>query len=79
MKLCDERRRNCGEKNITTVQYQYGLTVTVQERQAAEPMKSRSKDPVEEVHADKGTLDVSVNFFGRPTPMSLGYWEVELI
>jgi len=34
---------------------------------------------VEEVHADKGTLDVSVNFFGRPTPMSLGYWEVELI
>lgn len=34
---------------------------------------------VEEVHPDKGTLDVSVNFFGRPTPMSLGYWEVELI
>ncbi len=34
---------------------------------------------VEEVHAEKGTLDVSVNFFGRPTPMSLGYWEVELI
>lgn len=34
---------------------------------------------VEEVHADKGTLDVSVNFFGRPTPMSLGYWEVEPI
>ena len=34
---------------------------------------------VEEVHADKGTLDVSVNFFGRPTPMSLGYWEVEAI
>lgn len=34
---------------------------------------------VEEVHADKGTLDVSVNFFGRPTPMSLGYWEVEMI
>lgn len=34
---------------------------------------------VEEVHAEKGTLDVSVNFFGRPTPMSLGYWEVEPI
>ncbi len=34
---------------------------------------------VEEVHAEKGTLDVSVNFFGRPTPMSLGYWEVEAI
>jgi transcription antitermination factor NusG len=34
---------------------------------------------VEEVHPDKGTLDVSVNFFGRTTPMSLGYWEVELI
>jgi transcriptional antiterminator NusG len=34
---------------------------------------------VEEVHTEKGTLDVSVNFFGRPTPMSLGYWEVESI
>jgi transcriptional antiterminator NusG len=34
---------------------------------------------VDEVHPDKGILDVSVNFFGRPTPMSLGYWEVELI
>ena len=34
---------------------------------------------VEDVHSDKGMLDVSVNFFGRPTPMSLGYWEVELI
>jgi len=34
---------------------------------------------VEEVHSEKGTVDVSVNFFGRPTPMSLGYWEVELI
>lgn len=34
---------------------------------------------VEEVHPEKGTLDVAVNFFGRPTPLSLGYWEVELI
>jgi transcriptional antiterminator NusG len=34
---------------------------------------------VEEVHAEKGTLEVSVNIFGRATPMTLGYWEVELI
>ena len=33
----------------------------------------------EEAHGDKGTVDVSVNFVGRPTPMSLGYWEVEPI
>jgi transcription termination/antitermination protein NusG len=34
---------------------------------------------VEDVHSEKGTLEVSVNIFGRATPMSLGYWEVELI
>lgn len=34
---------------------------------------------VEEVNSEKGTLEVSVNIFGRATPMSLGYWEVELI
>lgn len=32
---------------------------------------------VEEVHAEKGQLEVSVNIFGRATPMTLGYWEVE--
>ena len=34
---------------------------------------------VEDVNPEKGTLEVSVNIFGRATPMSLGYWEVELI
>jgi transcriptional antiterminator NusG len=34
---------------------------------------------VEDVNAEKGTVEVSVNIFGRPTPMSLGYWEVEPI
>ncbi len=28
---------------------------------------------------EKGTLEVSLNIFGRATPMTLGYWEVELI
>ena len=34
---------------------------------------------VEVVSQEKGTLEVSVNIFGRATPMTLGYWEVELI
>ena len=34
---------------------------------------------VEDVHPDKGTVEVSVTIFGRATPVSLGYWEVELI
>lgn len=32
---------------------------------------------VEEVNPEKGTLEVTVNIFGRATPMTLGYWEVE--
>ncbi len=32
---------------------------------------------VEEVCPQKGTLEVTVNIFGRATPMTLGYWEVE--
>lgn len=34
---------------------------------------------VEEVNPAKGTLEVAVTIFGRATPVSLGYWEVELI
>ncbi len=34
---------------------------------------------VEDVNPEKGTLEVSVTIFGRPTPVSLGYWEVEAI
>ncbi len=34
---------------------------------------------VEDVNEEKGTLEVSVNIFGRATPMTVGYWEVELI
>jgi transcriptional antiterminator NusG len=34
---------------------------------------------VEEVNPEKGTLEVAVTIFGRATPVSLGYWEVEPI
>lgn len=34
---------------------------------------------VEEINPEKGTLEVAVTIFGRSTPVSLGYWEVEAI
>ena len=34
---------------------------------------------VEDVCPEKGTLEVTVNIFGRATPMTLGYWEVESV
>lgn len=32
---------------------------------------------IDEVQPDKGTVTVTVTIFGRPTPVSLKYWEVE--
>ncbi len=34
---------------------------------------------VEDVNPEKGTLEVAVTIFGRSTPVSLGYWEVEQV
>ena len=34
---------------------------------------------IEDVNPEKGTLEVAVTIFGRSTPVSLGYWEVEAI
>ncbi|HVJ80974.1 MAG TPA: transcription termination/antitermination NusG family protein [Planctomycetia bacterium] len=34
---------------------------------------------VDEVHADKGTVRVMIQIFGRPTPVDVEYWQVGLV
>ena len=34
---------------------------------------------VEAVDAEKGTVQVIVTIFGRPTPVDLKYWEVDSV
>ncbi|MEO0480771.1 MAG: transcription termination/antitermination protein NusG [Planctomycetota bacterium] len=66
--LMDESK----EQPRMSVQFQKGDRVKIREG-AFEDMDGT----VEEVNVEKGTLDVAVTIFGRSTPVTLGYWEVE--
>ena len=61
-------------KEEPTVAIQFGKGDRVKIKQG--PFENMDAS-VEEVHPEKGTLEVTVNIFGRATPMTLGYWEVE--
>ena len=54
------------------VQYEIGETVTIKEG-AFENFEG----VIESVDADRGKLRVSVNIFGRSTPVEVEYWQVE--
>ena len=54
------------------VAFEVGETVKV----ADGPFQSQTGH-IEEIDTDKGKLLVSVEVFGRPTPVELEYWQVE--
>ena len=60
------------EGTNSSVQFQVGDTVKV----ADGPFESQN-GVVEEIDLEKGKLRVTVNIFGRPTPVDLEFWQVE--
>ncbi len=62
------------EGSVPKVQYEIGETVKV----ADGPFESQN-GTVEEIDLEKGKLRVTVEVFGRPTPVELEFWQVERI
>lgn len=64
--------RERGESVVPKIVFEVGDTVTVRDG-----VFEGQNGVVEEINPEKGELLVSVNIFGRSTPVPLEYWQVE--
>ena len=64
--------RDKDESVVPKIAFNVGDTVRV----ADGPFESQT-GTIEEIDPERGVLRVSVNIFGRSTPVDLEYWQVE--
>lgn len=62
------------EDEEVTIDFEVGETVRIREGSF-----ENFEGTVEEVHADKGMVKVSIMVFGRPTPIDFEVWKVEKV